>query len=291
MLSQDEKTKLEAARSLIKQKEYDLAAGILRTINNPTAQEWLAEIEAAQTRKVRQRRVEIMIALAALAVIGILGSVGLYVATMSANAAVVVVPTQAVLSSSTPTETATLLPTATFTPKVIVLIVTTTLTPTMTNTFTATATDTSTPTDTPTITLTPSMTITTTVTPRPTSTLASTSTPVTVQTVEPQLYSISTGKASLYACPRLDCQTVADLTNDDTVMVVGKIDGEALVGNSVWYSVFFGNRAGFINSSMVTLRPANTATPAPPTSAFPTVGVPAQSAPPSVPAPPHTGSG
>ena len=272
LLSHDEKNKLEAARSLIKQKEYDLAAGILRTINNQTAREWLAEIEAAQARKVQRRRVEIMVALAALAVIGIVGSIGLYVATVSANAGVVVVPTQAVLSSSTPTDTPTLLPTATFTPKVIVLVVTPTLTPSPTNTFTPSATYTASSTDTPTITLTPSMTITTTRTPAPTTTLSAATMEI-VQTVEPHLYSVTAGKTSLFACPHIDCAHVVELTSSDTVMVVGKIEGDALLGNSIWYSVFFGNKSGYINSSMVTLRPDNTATYAPPTSAFPTLAV------------------
>ncbi|MEO8392260.1 MAG: hypothetical protein ABI700_04630 [Chloroflexota bacterium] len=263
MFTLDDKAKLEAARTLIKQKNYDLAARLLKTMDHPTATEWLAEIEAAQTRKrKREYPLRLILLVVILVIVTIAGASGIFQGN-DPRQAVVELPTQAALNTATPTAT----PTDTRTP---------TITPTPSDTPTSTASNTFTPspTDTSTSTLTPSMTITFTLSPGPTATFAWTSTPVTVHATDPTLYIVSAKEATLYTCPRIDCETAAKLTQNDNVMVVGDIQGQAVVGNKVWYSAFFGDVLGYIHSSLVQVKPPNTATFAPPTQAFPTLELP-----------------
>ena len=264
MYTLDDKAKLEAARTLIKQKEFDLAARLLRTMDHPTAREWLEEIEAAQTRKRKREYPLRVIAVILLIVIVALVGAGAIFQGNDPRQAVVVLPTQAALDTATPSAT----PTASFTPS---------MTPTPSDTPTPTATDTFTPTatDTATLTFTPSMTITFTLTPGPTSTFAASSTPVAIRSLDPTLYTVSVGTATLYSCPRVDCEALAKLTRSDNVMVVGDIQGQAVIGKTLWYSAFFGNVLGYVHSSMVEVKPPNTATFAPPIQAFPTLASPA----------------
>ena len=265
MFTLDDKAKLEAARTLIKQKNYDLAARLLKTMDHPTATEWLAEIEAAQIRKrQRERPLRLIIILLLIVIVTLVGAGAIFQGN-DPRQGVVSVPTQVLLNTSTPTQT----PTNTQTP---------TITPTASDTATPTATDTFTPspTDTATQTFTPSMTITMTVTPRPTSTFSASSTPVTVHATDPRLYTVNVSEATLYTCPRIDCDPVAKLKLSDDVMVVGDIPGQAVVGNTVWYSAFFGDIQGYINSSLVDVKPGITSSPKPPTQGFATLPPPAE---------------
>jgi hypothetical protein len=265
MFTLDDKAKLEAARSLIKQKNYDLAVRLLRTMDHPTATEWLAEIEAALIRKRRRERpVRVIIIILLIVIVALVGAGAIFQGGQPLKA-VVSVPTQAALNTSTPTMTPTNTRTPTITPTA-----SDTATPTSSNTFTPS------PTETSTATLTPSMTITFTLTPGPTSTLRASSTPVTVHATEPHLYAVSVSEATLYSCPRVDCDAAAKLKRSDDVMVVGDIQGQAVVGNSVWYSAFFGDIQGYINSSLVEVKPELTSTSKPPTQGFATLPPPAE---------------
>jgi hypothetical protein len=84
---------------------------------------------------------------------------------------------------------------------------------------------------------------------------------------------VSAGEATLYTCPRIDCEAAAKLTRSDNVMVVGDIQGQAIVGSKVWYSAFFGDVLGYIHSSLVQVKPPNTAAYTPPAQAFPTLAL------------------
>ncbi|MBI1257190.1 MAG: hypothetical protein GC204_06940 [Chloroflexi bacterium] len=257
MYTLDDKAKLEAARTLIKQKEFDLAARLLRTMDHPTAREWLEEIEAAKSRKRKREYPLRVIAVILLIVIVALVGAGAIFQGNDPRQAVVELPTQAALDTATPTWT----PTASFTPSI---------TPTPSDTSTPTATSTFTPsaTNTATQTFTPSMTITFTRTPGPTATFAASSTPIAIRPLDPTLYTVSAGTATLYLCPRVDCEVAAKLTRSDNLMVVGDIQGQAVVGNTLWYSAFFGDVLGYIHSSMVEVKPLGS-----PTQSFPTLAL------------------
>jgi hypothetical protein len=231
-------------------------------MDHPTAREWLEEIEAAQVRKRKREYPLRVISVILLIVIVALVGAGAIFRGNDPRQGVVELPTQILLDTATPTAT----PTETRTP---------TITPTPSDTATPTASNTFTPTstDTPTSTLTPSMTITFTLSPGPTSTFAWTSTPVAVRELDPTLYIVSAGEATLYTCPRIDCEAAAKLSRNDNVMVVGDIQGQAIVGNKVWYSAFSGDVLGYIHSSLVQVKPPNTATFTPPTQAFPTLAL------------------
>lgn len=122
------------------------------------------------------------------------------------------------------------------------------------------------PTFTPTHTYTPSLTITMTrtplpsLTPLPTSTRLPTQPPVHAMT-QTMYYVIST--ANLRACPRRECDRVAQLQYGATVMANGTVDGEMVnSGNRLWYRVNYQGENSFIYSALVA---RNLPTAVPPT--------------------------
>ncbi len=105
------KAKMEAARELIKEKQYDEARAILRTVNHPLAAEWIAKIDAISSPK-HSRRSPIL-ALVALGIV-LVGVMAVVVYTQRYN----IPPLAAMFSTATPTATATstLTPTTAATP-------------------------------------------------------------------------------------------------------------------------------------------------------------------------------
>ena len=213
-------------------------------------------------------------------------------ATLSAcsdgSTRIVVMPTLAVLSTSTPQPTATSSPTppsATFTPA-----------PSLTNTPNVLETQVaqlnatnvssqqtlnalltkSAPTNTLAASLTPSETITNTLVPSQTAT--STLRPPSVVAMQPQIIYVQS-TANLRRCAAQSCEKIAQLQPGDTIMANGTIQGEEInPGHTSWYRVDYQGQALYVYGQLVSVN-APTAVPVyiPPTAApisLPPVSVP-----------------
>lgn len=55
--------KMLAAQQLIKEKHYPEARAILRTVDNPTAREWLAKLDNLERPSANRRRVGVLVVL------------------------------------------------------------------------------------------------------------------------------------------------------------------------------------------------------------------------------------
>jgi hypothetical protein len=163
------KAKMQAAKELIQQKRYAEARTILKTVNHPTAENWLKKLDQLDPPAQRSRLPMILVGLVGL--VALIAIVALVIIPRLPNSARTSedreLPTMIVLPSSTPTHT----PTSTATPTPLPTA-TPTLTPT--NTPTATASATITNTLVPSATPTASLTATPSQTPTPTATATET---------------------------------------------------------------------------------------------------------------------
>ena len=126
---------------------------------------------------------------------------------------------------------------------------TSTWTPTVTDTPTSTATDTDVPTatDMPTSTQTP----TPTVTDAPTSTQRPTSTASSAASMTMYVRTRGNAGANVRACPRTTCGIIGGLSPGANIQALGRVEGEAVYGNSEWVQFEHNDTVAYIHSSLV----------------------------------------
>lgn len=157
------KAKLEAARELIKEKQYAEARAILRTIKtDPTAQRWLAKLDEIAPEQRGASVLPLAIALVVLLVVLVIGGALVLINRQTPAAVSATAQVQLPTLAELPSATATTVPTATYT---VTPIPTETETPTALPTSTVTPLPSNTPTPRTTNTRTPSRTPARTSTP------------------------------------------------------------------------------------------------------------------------------
>lgn len=240
------KAKLEAARELIRSKQYAEARAVLRTMaDDATARKWLARLdEIAPEQKPTRKRSRLAGVLALVVLCGVIALLTPRQPRQPAAAATSRVDTStlpaASMSSQTPAPS---------------LTITQTLSPSPTFTAAPSLTVTSSPPE-PTFTAAPSLTITQTLTP---SAIATPTAALTALT--PSVYYIRS-TANVRACPRIDCAQIEQLQPGSPIIVSGTIDGDEVnAGNRTWYQVDYVAGPVYIYSALVTQTLATTVPP------------------------------
>lgn len=126
---------------------------------------------------------------------------------------------------------------------------TSTWTPTVTDTPTSTATDT----DVPTATDAPTSTATDTDVPTVTDAPTSTQTPTPTSATGVTMYVRTRGNAgaNVRACPRTTCGIIGGLKPGADIQALGRVEGEAVYGNSEWVQFEHNDTVAYVHGSLV----------------------------------------
>ncbi|MBN1200663.1 MAG: DUF4352 domain-containing protein [Anaerolineae bacterium] len=237
----DDRERLQQARQLIANRQYADARALLDTMpDNPTAQAWLAQLEAALERAHTARRAKRG---------GV--SAGMYAITLAAALALIAAAFWAGRSTGSDRDD----PAANRPPTVAALV-------SITPSLIPTASLTTTPTSTPTPTHTPTSTATPTGTPTPSDTPTPPDSPTPDwKGAETTPYYVDAPLANVRTCPSLACDVLVQVEYRDLLGVIQPVEGEAVGGDTGWLHLRINDNQGYIHASVTSRTMPPSATP------------------------------